>query len=260
MALGDDYRKALVSKYQLPTGWIVNWTPGTDVAVGMVGRFERGSFVRQGWLHDPTRGVAWETDPHTGSPDGPWSFQSRQSVKIDARLRGDVAPGWEFVGGAKAGVRFSFDRGGGVVVAARSSHEEHVGDLKALREGLLAAHNEGRRMEERDVVVTAVRVADSGFVLISHESGGEVQATTSADIQGPGMPSLAQLAAEIEISPQSSVASAESYPNGFVIAFQGIELTPRRWRWLPRRWRFGHVTTELVRRGEQDEVFLELPE
>jgi hypothetical protein len=258
MGFRDDYGKALVKKYQLPAGWIVNWTPGTDVAVGMVGRFEDGSFRRDGWLHDPSRGVAWEKDPYAGPPDGPWSFQTEKSVTIDARARVGSDPAWSFVGQARAGVKFSFAQGGGMILATTASHEEHIADLKALREGLLAAHADGNRMRERDVVVTAVRAATSGFVLIAHKSGGEVQATTNADLTVPGMPSMAQLAASIEFSPQSSAATAHAYPDGFVIAFQAIELLPRYWRWLPKMWRFGHIETEFTR-SEPDDVFLELP-
>jgi hypothetical protein len=260
MAFGKDYRKALVDKYQLPTGWMVNWIPGTDVAVGMVGRFPGGSFVRHGWLNDASRGIAWEKDPYPGTPDGPWTFQTKDSVSMDIRLKGETDPAWAFIGAANVGVRFSFGSGGGMVVATSGSHEEHIADQKTLREQLLAAHRDGNRMEERDVVITAVRVATSGFVLISHDSGGDVTATAAADIAAPGMMPLAQLAAGIQIHSRSGMASAEAYPHGFVIAFQGIELLPRRWRWLPRRWRFGHVTTEPLRAGEEDEIFLELPE
>jgi len=53
---------------------------------------------------------------------------------------------------------------------------------------------------------------------------------------------------------------AESYPNGFVIAFQGLRLVGKYWRWLPPKWRFGHVTTEPLRAEEEEgEIFLELP-
>jgi hypothetical protein len=258
MALGTDYRKALVDKYQLPTGWMANWIPGTDVAVGMVGRFDGGSFVRHGWLNDPSRGISWEKDPYPGTPDGPWDFQTKDSVSIENRLNGETDPAWAFIGAAKAGVRLSFRKGGGIIVATSGSHEEHIADQKALREQLLAAHLDGRRMELRDVIITAVRVATAGFVLISHDSGGEVLAT--ADIAAGGFTPLTQLAGKIHIQSQSSMASAESYPHGFVIAFQGIELLPRRWRWLPRRWRFGHVTTAPLRGPEEDDIFLELPE
>jgi len=258
MAIGTDYRKALVNKYQLPAGWMVNWIPGTDVAVGMVGRFEGSSFDRHGWLNDPSRGISWEKDPYPGTPDGPWDFQTKDSVSIETRLNGETDPAWAFIGAAKAGVRLSFGKGGGIVVVTSGSYEQHIADQKALRKQLLAAHLDGQRMEPRDVIITAVRVATTGFVLISHDNGGEVLAT--ADVAAPGLTPLAQFGGKIHIQSQSTMASAQSYPHGFVIAFQGIELLPRHWRWLPRRWRFGHVTIEPLRSKEDDDIFLELPE
>lgn len=260
MAVGDDYRKALVNKYDLGTGWVANWTPGTDVSLGMVGRFKGGGFSREGWLHDTSRGVAWARDPYRGSPDGPWHFQTEKSVTIETRLKGETDQTWQFIGGGKAGIKFRFEQGGGIVVSTASSHEEHISDLKALKAGLIAAFEDGKRMDEGDVIITAVRIADAGFVLISHKSGGEVSATANAGITAMGVANLGELAAGITIASQNGMASAASFPNGFVVAFQGIELVPKQWRWLPRRWRFGHITTETLRgMDSEDEVFLNLP-
>lgn len=265
MALGDDYRKALVRKYDFGTGWIANWPPGNDVSVGMVGCFEKGSFSRTGWLHDPSRGVAWDRDPYPGTADGVWHFQTENSVKIETRLKGEIDSAWEFIGQAKAGVKFSFANGGGIIVSTISSHEEHIADLKALKDNIIAAYNDGRRMDQHEVIITAIRVAGPGFVLMSHKSGGEVRATTDADVGLTEIVNLADLAIGINIATQSNMAAASSYPNGFAIAFQGIELIRNKWLWLPKRWRFGHITTMPVRRhfraveDSEDEIFLELP-
>lgn len=255
------YRKALVHNYNLGTGWMVNWPPGTDIALGMVGKFEKGSFKRDGWLNDPSRAVAWSKDPYRGAPDGPWYFQSDKSVKYEVQLQGATDPGWNFIGHAKAGLKFAFDKGGGIVIFTNSSHEEYIADQKALKESLIAAFLDRNRMEEQDVIVTGVRIADSGFILVSHEDGGEVQATTNADIKASVLPDLAELSAGIHIKSQQGMAVAECHPNAFVIAFQGLRLVGKYWRWLPAKWRFGNITTEkLMADQDEGEIFLELPD
>lgn len=254
------YKKALNQNYGLGHGWMVNWPPGADVTLGMVGDFVKGSFNRKGWLHDPSRAVAWSKDPYHGAPDGPWVFRSEKSVKFEVRFQGETDTTWEFIGHAKAGLKFAFDKGGGVVISTVSSHEEHIADQKALRGGLIAAFLDGKRMDENDVIITAVRLADSGVVLISHENGGEVKATTNAKISAPVLPDLAELAAGIHIVSHSGMSVVESHPNGFVLAFQGLRLVDKCWRWLPPRWRFGNVTTESLKAEEDEgEIFVELP-
>lgn len=255
------YRKALNQNYGLGQGWMVNWPPGSDIALGMVGDFTKGSFTRRGWLHDPSRAVAWSKDPYQGSADGPWVFQSEKSVKSEVRLQGAMDPPWEFIGQAKAGLKFVFEKGGGIIVSTVSSHEEHIADQKALGDSLIAAFLDGNQMEEDDVIITAVKRADAGLALLSHEDGGEVNATTNADVGNPVMPNLAELATGIHIASHSGMSVVESYPNGFVLAFQGLRLVDRCWRWLPKRWRFGHVTTESLKAEEnKGEIFVELPD
>jgi len=141
------YRKALNDNYGLGEGWMVNWPPGTNVALGMIGSFERDSFTRKGWLHDTSRAVAWSKDPYHDSSSGPWIFQSKKSATFEVGLQGETDPSWNFIGQAKAGLKFSFDKGGGVVVVTGSSHEEHVADQKTLEESLIAAFLDGNRME-----------------------------------------------------------------------------------------------------------------
>lgn len=255
------YKKAFEHNYYLGTGWMINWPPGIDIELGMVGKFEKGTFRRQGFLQDPSRAVAWSKDPYPGTPDGPWYFQSDKSVKYEMKLQGGTDSGWNFIGHAKAGLIFSFDKGGGIVVSTVSSHEEYIADQKALGENLIAAFRNGNRMDEQDVIVTGVRIADSGFILISHEDGGEVQATTNADIKASLLPDLAELTAGIHIKSQHGMSVAASYPNGFALAFQGLRLVGKYWRWLPVQWRFGNITADSLRADKDEgEIFLELPD
>jgi hypothetical protein len=245
-SLGEIYRDALLSKYEYPAGWLVNWPPSFDRRLGMVGTINDEMFNRSGDL--PDYGVTAEPDPTPGRASGAWDFTSDNSIGV--RIGADAsAPGWSWIQNAKAGLKIEFSNQGGIVFAVGGTHQEALRDLDGLKTRLIDAAK-ARRMQEGHAVVIEQQVATAGLVISSEGRAGGLSATTNFDVGPAGTPSLFSFGADFHLHQKNQAISNQSFPNGFTVAFRIAKLGKRGWFW----WRHWIVADKAVGADQEDEL------
>jgi hypothetical protein len=243
------YEQAITEKFGYPRGWMANWPLGLDQRLGQVGTVgdDGESFNQDGVLAD--YGITASGDPDADQPDGPWEYTSNHEISIGIETNASL-PGWEWIANAKAGLKCGFSNNGGLVLAVGGSRFEKLANLDGLRSELLEAANAGR-MRVGQAVVVQQQIGDTGLVITSEGSSGELAATTNFDVGGAGKPTLASFGADFHLKQQSASVAHNSFPSGFSIAFRLIKLGRRGWFW----WK--HITIEGIRPiGPDDEEML----
>ena len=84
MSLAEVYQEALEDKYKYPKGWMANWPPSFDHRLCDVGQISDHMLNTNAVLED--KGINAQVDPDPGSPDGPWDFQSDESIHARVRV------------------------------------------------------------------------------------------------------------------------------------------------------------------------------
>jgi hypothetical protein len=246
MSLAEVYQQALEKKYGYPKGWMANWPPGFDQRLGVVGRIDDGKINRDAMLAD--KGIEATEDADHGRAAGPWTFQSDQEISVQFGVDAS-APGWAWIGNAKAGLKIGFGKSEGVVLGVGSSHQERLLDIDSLKPKLVKAAEQGK-IEVGQAVIVEKHVADSGLQATSQGHNAEFAATTNVDIAGGGLQSLASFAANLNVHQNSRDVTTETYPDGFTVAFRVLKLGTRGYWWWKK---IAIVDRERVDRGELDE-------
>jgi hypothetical protein len=231
-SLGYVYEDAILHRYKLPHGWLANWPVKQPKQVGEVGTVEDLGFNKTGVLSD------YDIDaPADGTPDaptGPWEFKSSESIAVQIGLDAKL-PDWHFIGNAKAGLKVGCGSENGLVLYSGSTKYEALRNLDGLKPTLINAAQEKVIPIGRSIIVEQL-IGKQVLLLGATGHTGELRATTNADVQVGGGPTLASFAVDLKIAAAISGSTNENFPGDACLAYRCITLVKKGWLW----WR--HVT------------------
>jgi hypothetical protein len=218
--------RAALTEYAGEGGdWHGNWPLNSPRALGERGRFNGDSFVFGG-----QSALSFSSDPVRILRDA-WEYLDADGSSVE--LGGDAsAPGWEFLGPAKAGLRAQFARSESVYLSVSASYIDRVADVDDVKQALRAAHETGQYSIGTAVVVERL-VADKTLLLASRSANSTLNATVAGDVSGTG--STASLAGHLKVIGSHSGVDMEQFGNGpVVLAFRSVILVRRGWLWWRR--------------------------
>jgi hypothetical protein len=208
---------ALLRKHFGP-GWRPNWPVTTQLALGDVGIIEEGVFVRRDSLKDFD--VAFSSSK--GGKASSFRTHSSSGVSITEKTKGEVVPGFKFLGEADAGFLVAFSTAGAVVVAADNCRELRVLAQTQLFKSLWKLKDEGI-WQKKWVVVTEL-ISSSNATVLSSSTGN-----TSFEIGAKAMArvahlSLAGLGTTLTVQSPKSLSTEVIAQNGLTLAYKTTEL------------------------------------
>jgi hypothetical protein len=237
VSLAGLYRDAWTEKFELGKGWLANWWPGSSVALGQRGVIRNGQLQFQGYVAD--YGVSFDLDPRQSPTAGAWDFSSSKETKWAVGTDA-TAPGWDWLGQAKAGLAVNFGNEESLVFSAADACVERVSDVDKLQADLKKSALDSGMPIGQSVVVER-QLATKALLLVSAGRSGELKATASGAINGPtAAGTIASLAGHLDIKSQTGGTSKQDFPSGMVLGFRVVTLGRKGWFW----WR--HVVAEAV--------------
>jgi hypothetical protein len=227
-SLGYVYEDAILHRYGLPHGWLANWPVKQPKHIGEVGTVEDLGFNKTGVLSD-YQIDAQPADSPDDKPTGHWEFKSSDSIKV--QISTDVTlPAWQFIGNAKAGLKIGFGSENGLVLYTGRTRYEALKNLDGLKPTLVEAAQEKAIPIGRSIIVEQL-LGEQVLVMGATGHTGELEATTNADIQPGGAPTLASFAVDLKIATDISGSTNENFPNDACLAYRVITLVKKGWLW-----------------------------
>lgn len=231
-SLGEMYTRALADDLAYQRGWIPNWPPSFPVELGRVGKivYDHASGITS--LEGNNKLAAYEIIPGAAE-DGPvggsrtFSWGSKTTVEFEVNA---ALPGWQWLAGARAGLKASFGHDGGMQAEADNPQHHSLPDTDNLRNALCEAGKNGL-IEIGKSIVVEIESADKAMIVASESSSGALQVSTSADVLVGGV-RLANFALGCNVHKQTGKAVVQSYPNRITTAFKALTIgTKGIWWW-----------------------------
>jgi hypothetical protein len=171
-SLADIYVRELSGK--LDRSLVPLFTPDTAVGIGTTGRFVDGRFEPTGSLAE--LGVIGVQDTvHTAVAD--WSFTSGGAVHLEPQVEVPGPLGRPLL---SARLRFAGDR----AVAVAFSGVKEVNPASSLDDVLWSLYVDGR-LDPDEVVISYLRTADTGTVVVNRKRGVVVEVVADPSVVGP---------------------------------------------------------------------------
>ena len=171
MSTYKTYLRALNDKY----GYRATWSPGTPLKIGDVGVINRdGVFNPVGTLE--SMGITG-VQVRPGSTLESINFNSSSGVSIALKASGQAAPAGSHLTEAEAGFSISFSKESAIVLRASDPKEEII-LTGSISEQILEKYANGE-WDKDHVVITSLVTAQATTVIISGESGGQIDISAS---------------------------------------------------------------------------------
>lgn len=231
--------------------WGATWPPQTRVAVGDVGEFVDGIFVKATDLEllkiaFETEDGAYETDMH---------FSSERGVEVSTKLSGATSKAFSALAEADAGFAISFKRSGGIAMAMSGISGERIRDRRSLEGLLLDRFNRGEWPEEYAVIVDCLK-AETATILISRKAGTRVELQTTAKLPG-GAAAIGALSGGVSLAYADAMSQLIIAKQGLTPLFHSVRLKRDIWRGETRTVYHREESEEV---GDEDMPVPQLPE
>lgn len=171
MSTYKTYLRALHKKF----GYRATWSPGTPLKIGDVGVINGdGVFSPVGTLE--SMGITG-ADVRPGSTLESLNFNSSSGVSIALKASGQAAPTGSHLTEAEAGFSISFSKESAIVFRASNPKEEII-LTGNIGQQILQKYENGEWNKDY-VVITSLVSAEATTVIISGESGGQIDISAS---------------------------------------------------------------------------------
>lgn len=171
------YRRA-IRNHMAP--YFPNWTPGTPNELGQYGRMQAGTFVAEGNIKDDF-GIDFEI--HYDESPEPFQFSAGGNVSVGFNAAADAGT----IGNAS--LKLGFEQKHTVFVQALESRVHRIKNKRQVFDQLLAGFkNDSLSWKRNYVLVTDLLVGGRVVVAVTGESGGEINFSAAADVDGSQIP------------------------------------------------------------------------
>jgi hypothetical protein len=211
-----------------------------ELAPGMIGRQDEGTFRRDAWLrdlpgYDPARHAA--PQPAEKASTDAWVGSGTQLEQVGVGAGGGALP----VGG-KFRVSFSGADEGAVVV--RGSREWGFANPRLVKQHVIELYQQDQ-WDPRDILIMSVLLVDAAWVLVSSDRGQSVELSLEGIPAPAGAAELLKLAlgsgqVDLAHGMTASVGYSGSIPDGGSPLFSAIRLR-----------RFPRTETRYVKGGDR---------
>lgn len=219
MSARDEYFAMLEEGYGLPDGWRGQWEPGADLRPGQLGAIDGDNFRVTGSLKD-------DADIHVATKEEPGgdevTYAQEGSLEVFAKAKGETDALFKHIAQASAGAKLKFTEANARAMILRGLTEHRVTSERRLATDMVNALHEGR-LRYGDVVVTHVKRAAFGLLLLGSEAGAEVEVSTNVDI-GKGKITLGKVKGSIGIEYQSKMSFAQQMNDGFALMYRAVKI------------------------------------
>jgi hypothetical protein len=215
-------------------GYHAAWSPGVALALGEVGRFSDGIFIRETSLKNlgiPFRILS------KGSKLDIQPFQSSSSISMTFKGSADPVPPNTGLAAGKAGLSVSFGSENGVVFAADKCVSTQIDDVAQLGVFIRERYDDDRAAKARQwkaeyVVITELVTASTMTVLISKEAGAQIDLVAEGKLTAGGLGSLANANAKFAIKTAKKMNTKLVGAEGGTPLFRVYGLSwPWYWPW-----------------------------
>ena len=199
--INEIYTKIVVEQFGLHASWL----PGTLVEVGDIGEFHDGAFVRTSSLKAKRFSFKVESKPAPSM-----RFATQNGVEFLASAKGQTSQQLGAIGKLDAGLKIKFKTANALALVLDPARDRRISDADAVAAWMETQR--GKKLKEKQVVVTHVRSATAGVIAMAREAGAEVQLRADADL-GKGPISIASVSGKFGLV-SSTHTEFVSIPSG----------------------------------------------